>query len=143
MSTGAWVILWALVAAAAACFYCLPTIIAFRRNHAYKWVIFAINLALGASGLGWLIALVWAVYPQEKSLADPLLGNPTGTGTRNAGHTMGEFSASKAQSDNHRASATEASSALDALGKLAALAERGIISQEEFQVKKSALLSQV
>ena len=37
----------------------------------------------------WLAAIIWAVYPAEKSLIDPVVGNPTGTGYRNAGDTIG------------------------------------------------------
>jgi len=55
----------------------LPTIIAFSRNHHYKWVVFAINLILGATGVGFLIALVWAVWPQKTALADVLINDPT------------------------------------------------------------------
>src|SRR5208283_4753303 len=98
MDTPNWILLGAAAVTIAACFFLLPTFIAFKRDHSFKWVIFAINVVLGASGLGWLIAFVWAVYPQEKSLADPLIGNPTGIGTRNAGHTLGEVAAGNAQS---------------------------------------------
>jgi Superinfection immunity protein len=123
--------------------YSLPTIIAFRRNHAYKWVIFAINLAFGASGLGWLVALVWAIYPQNKSLADPVLGNPTGLGNRNSGNTLGEVRASATQSEGQRNRPSDSASALEAISKLAALAEKGIISQADFHKKKEELLSHV
>jgi hypothetical protein len=123
--------------------YFLPTYIAFNRNHEYKWIIFAINAVMGASGLGWLIAFVWAVWPQDKSIADPVLGNPTGTGRRNAGHTMGEVRASAAQSRGRPAPGANSVSALEALDKLAELAAKGIISHEEFAQKKADLLSQV
>jgi len=68
--------------------YFIPFIIAFFRRHAYKWVILALNVA-GVSGITWLIALVWAVWPTEKSLIDPIAGNVTGKGSRNAGDTIG------------------------------------------------------
>jgi len=41
--------------------YCLPAIIAFTRRHRSRWVILAINLAFGATVIGWVIALVWAL----------------------------------------------------------------------------------
>ncbi len=123
--------------------YFLPTYIAFNRKHEFKWIIFAINLVMGASGLGWLIAFVWAVWPQNKSIADPLLGNPTGTGNRNSGHTMGEVRASAARSQGRPAPGADSASALHALDKLADLAAKGVISHEEFAQKKSELLSQV
>jgi len=43
--------------------------------------------------------MLCSLLPQNKSLADPLLGNPTGTGHRNAGHTLGEMRASAALSE--------------------------------------------
>ncbi len=92
-------------------------------------------MVLGASGVGWLIAFVWAVWPQDKSLADPLLGNPTGTGRRNAGHTLGEMRASAAQSQASVGANGATSAALDAIDRLSKLAERGAITAEEFSVK--------
>jgi len=55
----------------------LPTIIAFRRNHYYKWIIFAINFAAGATVIGYLVALVWAVWPSQTGIADVLVNDPT------------------------------------------------------------------
>lgn len=127
----------------AACLYCLPTLIAFNRGHAYRWPIFGLNLFLGASGLGWLIALVWAMYPQNRSLADPILGNPTGTGTRNVGDTLGEMRASMSPSEAAGPRSERSVAAMDALSKLATLAEKGRITDEEFNTKKAELLSQI
>jgi Superinfection immunity protein/Uncharacterised protein family UPF0547 len=68
----------------------LPTIIAARRKHAYLWIIVALNVIGGLfAGLGWVAALIWAVWPAERSVIDPIVGNPTGTGSRNAGDTLG------------------------------------------------------
>jgi uncharacterized protein len=41
--------------------YPLPAIIAFVKRHRNRWVILAINLAFGATVIGWFIALVWAL----------------------------------------------------------------------------------
>lgn len=120
--------------------YFLPTYIAFRRDHAFKWIIFAINVVLGASGLGWLVALIWAIYPSNRSLADPVLGNPTGTGTRNAGHALADVAAAQAQA---QAQPHGAATALDALERLNALAEKGVVTKEEFEKKKAELLRHV
>ena len=43
-------------------FYLLPTIIAFRRHHPNRWLITAINVFLGGTGIGWAGALVWAFH---------------------------------------------------------------------------------
>jgi hypothetical protein len=68
--------------------YFTPFIIALARGHAYKWVIFGLN-AVGFSGVTWLISFIWAVWPSDKSLIDPVAGNVTGTGRRNTGDTLG------------------------------------------------------
>ncbi|MBE6414557.1 MAG: superinfection immunity protein [Verrucomicrobiaceae bacterium] len=47
--------------------YFFPTIIAFGRKHNYKWLILILNL-FGATGITWLIALVWAVWPRDDFL---------------------------------------------------------------------------
>ncbi|MBJ3784102.1 superinfection immunity protein [Devosia sediminis] len=40
--------------------YFVPSIIAFRRRHRNRWAIFALNLVLGWSFLGWVASLIWA-----------------------------------------------------------------------------------
>lgn len=54
-----------------------PSLIAFQRQHYYKWIIFAINVVTGVSGLGYVIALVWAIWPSRTGLADPFINDPT------------------------------------------------------------------
>ena len=41
--------------------YCLPISIAMLRNHARVGSIMLVNLFLGWSLIGWLVALVWAL----------------------------------------------------------------------------------
>ena len=41
-------------------FFFLPTLIASKRNHHNTTSIFLLNLFLGVTGIGWVIALVWA-----------------------------------------------------------------------------------
>ena len=71
--------------------YFIPTFIALKRRHAYKWVILGINTFAIAGGIPWLIAFIWAVWPRNKSLIDPIAGNVTGKGTRNSGDTFGSI----------------------------------------------------
>ena len=67
----------------------VPTYIAFKREHAYKWIILVLCLFVPVGGVTWIIALVWSLWPADKSLIDPVVGNVTGTGVRNAGDTAG------------------------------------------------------
>ena len=48
----------------------LPTIIAFRRDHRKRGVIFLINFVFDVTGLGWIGALIWAM----NKIDDPLKG---------------------------------------------------------------------
>ena len=41
--------------------YCLPFLIATAREHKNRVAILLLNLFLGWTGLGWLVALIWAV----------------------------------------------------------------------------------
>jgi hypothetical protein len=57
--------------------YLIPTIIAFNRNHHFKFVIMAINIIFGVTGIGYLIALVWAVWPQKTAIVDVVTNDLT------------------------------------------------------------------
>jgi hypothetical protein len=46
-------------------FYLLPFAIAFNRKRANTGAIFALNLFLGWSLIGWVIALVWALKEER------------------------------------------------------------------------------
>lgn len=40
--------------------YPIPTYVAFSRGHPNRWVILALNLCLGGTGIVWLGCLIWA-----------------------------------------------------------------------------------
>jgi ABC-type sugar transport system permease subunit len=46
-------------------FYFLPFAIAFNRKRANTGAIFALNLFLGWSLIGWVVALVWALKEER------------------------------------------------------------------------------
>lgn len=39
----------------------IPTIIAFRRRHPHRWLILIINVLFSATGIGWILALIWSL----------------------------------------------------------------------------------
>jgi len=41
--------------------YLAPTLIAYQRHHKQAPAIAALNILLGGTGLGWALALVWAL----------------------------------------------------------------------------------
>jgi threonine/homoserine/homoserine lactone efflux protein len=48
-------------------FYFLPTLIAMKRNAEHSNAIFAVDVLLGWTVLGWLAALLWAVTDKERA----------------------------------------------------------------------------
>lgn len=136
-------LLIALVAVLGAALYALPSIIAIARGHAYRWVILAINLVAGWTLLGWLGSMVWAVWPSEKALVDPLLGSVTGTGERNAGDVLGEGDVSRgaALQRAQAASGQLSSEQLDQLERLGRLRSAGVLTEAEFVEQRAAVLA--
>lgn len=55
-----------MIGAVAGAVYFLPTIAAYNREKVNTQAIFVLNLFLGWTLLGWVIALVWAVTEEEK-----------------------------------------------------------------------------
>ena len=111
-----------------------PSAIAKRRGHAYVSLIQVLNIAGLFTGVTWFIALAWAIFPSEKSLIDPVVGNPTGLGRRNAGDTVG---AAKQGSDRGQKFEKNTDEELDALIDMRT---KGLISDEEFARKKREIL---
>ena len=56
-----------LALAASLAIYFLPHIIACAKNHPNRRAIFWVNLLLGGSGAGWLVALIWAIVGEARS----------------------------------------------------------------------------
>jgi len=54
---------WALLIGAL-CIYFIPTALAWRKRNV--WAIFALNLLLGWTVIGWIIALVWGLTKDPK-----------------------------------------------------------------------------
>ena len=110
--------------------YFLPTVIAISRRHSYKWVIFGINIFGFLYFIPWIVTFVWAAWPKDKSLIDPLAGNVTGTGRRNAGDTIGS-----ARYGYERGNKEEEE--LDNIEKLLRI---GKISKEEYHAMRKKIL---
>jgi hypothetical protein len=128
------ILLYIILAVVVVALYFVPTIIAYRRDHGYKGIILAINLVLGASGIGYLIALVWAIWPQEKSILDPVLGNPTGLGVRNVGDTFGSKKAGEVRGEVQEKDMTAE------IEKIAKLLKEGHLTREEYDSMKKKII---
>jgi hypothetical protein len=62
---------WLLILAAVIAIYFLPTLVASARNHNNSMAIFALNILLGWTFLGWVIAIVWALAADVKKAGAP------------------------------------------------------------------------
>lgn len=60
MGTAGGLVLLVLLLVLAVFFYFVPTIVAIRRRHRNRMAVLVLNLALGWTLLGWVVALVWA-----------------------------------------------------------------------------------
>ena len=59
--------LWVIVVGFAGCLYFAPTLVAWRRGHRDVLAIGALNLFLGWSFVGWVIALVWSLRASDRA----------------------------------------------------------------------------
>jgi hypothetical protein len=111
-----------------------PSIVAKRRGHAYTSIIQVLNIAAAFTGITWFIAAAWAIFPSEKSLIDPVVGNPTGLGRRNAGDTVG---AAEQGVDRGKAFEEETDKQIQNLIDMRSV---GLLSDEEFLAAKRKVL---
>ena len=71
--------------------YFIPTLIGFTRRHHYKFVILGLNIIGFVGIVPWIAAFIWAAWPKDKSLFDPIAGDVTGKSNRNIGDTIGSI----------------------------------------------------
>lgn len=51
--------------------YFIPSFVAFKRHHLQKTPILLLNIFLGWSFIGWLIALIWATLKEKNVNTNP------------------------------------------------------------------------
>lgn len=101
--------------------YFAPTITAAKREHPNKNSIIALNVLLGWTVLGWVASLVWA-YSAKSHVVAEIATPPTATPVEPVALPV-------------------AASVADELKKLVQLREEGILTPDEFQEQKAALLA--
>jgi hypothetical protein len=123
--------------------YILPSYIAFKNRHPNRWVIFVINIALGGTFIGWLIAMVWANKAVHiSSTAGTSPGGESGLNVfindekkvrlvkdeTNFGSVADKGNATKLNQINY-------------LEKIYSLREKGILTEEEYLKLKHDILN--
>ena len=58
--------MWYLAYAAAVLFYLLPSFVATGRKNPRAGQIFALNVFLGWTFIGWVVALIWAIGKDKR-----------------------------------------------------------------------------
>ena len=91
---------------------------------------------LEEAGLGYFVALAWAVWPEEKSILDPVLGNPTGLGVRNVGDTFGSKKTGEVRGEVHEKDMTVE------IEKIAKLLKEGHLTPEEYSSMKKKIIKE-
>jgi len=104
----------------AAFIFFLPSLIAFSRESRHRFVILIGNLAVGWTGIGWLVVLAVAVWPRKDALPVQLVDSP---------------------SKNGGGSGNPVSDPIARLADLAELKKAGVLSEAEFDRKKQEILS--
>lgn len=109
-----------------AAIYFLPTIEASLRKHPNLLSIGLVNLFLGWTLLGWVVAIAWACKKVEVAPAPPVRDDPVKV-------APSIVSAPPAQ--------PQSLSVADELQKLVVLRDEGVLTEEEFGVQKARVLA--
>lgn len=128
--------------------YVLPSFVAFYRRHPNRWVIAVINVVFGATLLGWLGSLVWALSAVHRSET----GNHGGESGLNifandvrAVRLVDAPQAAPALSQEHtsRSQPEQHTDDADQLKRLKQLFEQGLLDQDEYARLKGQILDRM
>ena len=100
--------------------YFLPTIVVMNRKHHSRGAVFALNLLLGWTFIGWVVSFVWAFSNSSQGVTQVVVNNQLAPGAENL---------------------APPSSKADELEKLAQLKDKGLLTDDEFNREKQQLLA--
>ena len=107
--------------------YLIPSIIAFSRNSPNKIGVLILNLFLGFTVIGWLIALIWSFSSNSKTTI--IVNNSQHDNkTEKPNHQQNNFTDDLTKKLNH-------------IERLKKLYDDGAISKEEFENQKERILN--
>ena len=109
--------------------YILPSFIALWRKHPSKWSIVLVNLLLGATGIGWIVALIWSFGSTKSALV--INNHYTASGVATAGQNASTLNPVANKSVSER------------VADLKAMLDSGAISQAEFELLKTDALKAI
>lgn len=112
--------------------YLIPTIVAFRRRHPNRWIIGALNVALGGTGIVWLGCLVWACGAVHKS---ELEGGSDG-GESGLNVFANDVQKVELVGDDKLAPEDQ----IDQLERLKRLLDTGVITNDQFEALKARVV---
>jgi hypothetical protein len=105
--------------------YFLPTFIAFGRRHPNRIPILILNVLFGATIIGWILLLIWAL--RVVHISDQGRGGESGLNVY--------------ANDQKRLITDEPSSRVDRLAQLSELQKQGAITSAEYEALKSGVMS--
>mgnify|MGYP003612294219 FL=1 len=118
--------------------YFLPTVIAMLRGKSNTFAILLLNLFLGWTFIGWIVALVWSVTSDNKPQTIVVNKNSSSE-PRNEFKTFSSQRIKSEQTNNSNLNSHQEK--IQNLKKLRQLLDDGILTQEEFVQQKNQILA--
>jgi hypothetical protein len=114
--------------------YAVPTFVAFYRHHPSRWAILLVNVVFGATLLGWLGALIWAMHGFHR----PDKGSNGGESGLNV--FVNDERIVRISNPEQMASVPDP---VEQLTKLKALLDCGALAAEEYDAMRKGILSKL
>jgi hypothetical protein len=121
--------------------YFIPTIIAKARKNPNTLGIFMLNLFLGWTFLGWIGALIWAFSSGSKQAPTVIVNNTSQSYSQEYKAEKPDF-LNQIKPDVANTKLITHQDKIDQLRQLKQLLDEGILTNEEFNQQKTAILGQ-
>lgn len=114
-------------------FYFLPSIIALFRGKSNSFAIIILNIFLGWTFIGWVVALVWSFTSDQKNNTVVINNNQKFKNPKNRESNFSNNNKKEELIKSHRNS-------IKKLNEIKNLLDKGILTQDEFAKQKSQIL---
>ena len=118
--------------------YFLPTVIAMLRGKSNTFAILLLNLFLGWTFIGWIVALVWSVTSDNKPQTI-VVNNNSSIEPKNEFKTLSSQGIKSEETNNSNLNSHQEK--IQNLKKLKQLLDDGILTPEEFLQQKNQILA--